>query len=378
MNERTRIAHETAEMLTRASGSIGDLSAVIGFDGFVDQIIDVVESRTSAESYQPMRKIVDLSDRIQGASGRSANLELVVKLTKLGGNGPIMANALTKPGVKVTYIGNLGQPLDPVFEDFASRARVVSIAQPGYTDALEFKDGKLMLGKHQHLRDVTWENVLAAISLDEFVSIADRADLIAANNWTMLPQMDGIWLGISRDVAPRLSSGKRRTFFCDFADPEKRTVESLRHALKLLQLFEDKFEVSLGLNLKEAVQVIEALEIDLASEVSDDVEAAAVAIRSQVDLACVVIHPRTGASAATRETSATFAGPFTNDPKINTGGGDHFNAGFALARLLGLPLPHCLALGTATSGYYVREAVSPGVQELVDFLQTFPEPEPTG
>ena len=55
--------------------------------------------------------------------GESSNYELVVKQQKLGGNGPIMANALASFGMNVTYIGNLGYPaIHPVFEEFAKRA----------------------------------------------------------------------------------------------------------------------------------------------------------------------------------------------------------------------------------------------------------------
>ena len=72
----------------------------------------------------------------------------MVTQRKLGGNGPIMANALACLGLHVTYLGCLGYPeIDPVFRDFATRATVRSIAEAGHTDALEFDDGKLMLGK---------------------------------------------------------------------------------------------------------------------------------------------------------------------------------------------------------------------------------------
>ena len=94
-----------------------------------------------------------LSTRLAGAAGKSTNIELVNQVTKLGGNGPIMANALASFGIAVTYIGNLGYPtLHPVFEPFAKVAEVHSIAEPGHTDALEFEDGKIMLGKKHIIR----------------------------------------------------------------------------------------------------------------------------------------------------------------------------------------------------------------------------------
>ena len=46
------------------------------------------------------------------------------QLTKLGGNGPIMANALASLGLRVTYLGNLGYPnLHPVFPRFCRPRR---------------------------------------------------------------------------------------------------------------------------------------------------------------------------------------------------------------------------------------------------------------
>ncbi len=98
---------------------------------------------------QRLPTIAKLADRLAAAAGKSTNIELVNQITKLGGNGPIMANALASFGLQVTYLGMLGYPkLHPVFGPFAQRAEVHSIAEPGHTDALEFEDGKIMLGKH--------------------------------------------------------------------------------------------------------------------------------------------------------------------------------------------------------------------------------------
>ena len=47
--------------------------------------------------------------------------------------------------------------------------------------------------------------------------------------------------------------------------------------------------------------------------------------------------------------TAKFLGPFVQHPKISTGAGDHFNAGFALGRTLGFDLEQSLCCGVATS-----------------------------
>jgi sugar/nucleoside kinase (ribokinase family) len=89
----------------------------------------------------------------------------------------------------------------------------------------------------------------------------------------------------------------------------------------------------------------------------------------------VVIHPRRGAAAATEHHSAKFAGPFVQQPKISTGAGDHFNAGFCLGDVLGLSLEGSLCAGCATSGHYVRTAQSPTILQLADFIATLPPPQ---
>ena len=84
----------------------------------------------------------------------------------------------------------------------------------------------------------------------------------------------------------------------------------------------------------------------------------------------MVVHPTHFAAAADANGSACVEGPFTAKPKITTGAGDHFNAGFSVGCVLGLGLEQSLQIGVATSGFYVRNAKSPKVNDLVKFLKT--------
>ena len=199
------------------------MTAFVGLDGFVDEILHVVDKRESADKYLRLPTIAQLAERLAGAAGRSTNVELVSQLTKLGGNGPIMANALASFGLKVTYLGILGYPnLHPVFADFAKRAEVHSIAEPGYTDALEFEDGKIMLGKHQSLKQMNWENIKSRFGQDKFAAKFGSADLVGFVNWTMLTHMSDIWAAVLKEICPGMNGPRRKLFF-DLADPEKRT-----------------------------------------------------------------------------------------------------------------------------------------------------------
>jgi sugar/nucleoside kinase (ribokinase family) len=163
--------------------------------------------------------------------------------------------------------------------------------------------------------------------------------------------------------------------FVDLADPEKRTHEDIAAALKILSGFQASVDVILGLNLKESSEVAEVLGIDVAGDAEGAIEQTARAIREKLGVGCVVIHPRKGAAAATAKESAAFAGPFVQQPKISTGAGDHFNAGFCLGRVLGLSLEESLCAGVGTSGFYVRTAMSPTGKELGEFLGKLPGPQ---
>jgi sugar/nucleoside kinase (ribokinase family) len=94
-------------------------------------------------------------------------------------------------------------------------------------------------------------------------------------------------------------------------------------------------------------------------------------IRETLKIDTLVVHPTADAACATPEGTAYVKGPFCNQPKITTGAGDHFNSGFATGRLIGLSPTAALTLAVATSGFYVRTAVSPSLDELADFIATW-------
>jgi sugar/nucleoside kinase (ribokinase family) len=169
-------------------------------------------------------------------------------------------------------------------------------------------------------------------------------------------------------VLPRLPARPDRIFFFDLADPEKRAVADLRAALATMARFEAFGRVTLGLNLKEAQQVASALGGAAVGETEAALKASAAEIRARLDVSTVVIHPRESAACATRAGAWWVPGPFTATPRITTGAGDHFNAGFTAGQLLGLEPETCLATGVCTSGHYVRTGESPTLGAVETFL----------
>ncbi len=363
---------QTAAELIAAKDRVGQMTAFIGLDGFVDDILHVVDKRESAEKYQRLPLISRLAGRLEAAAGKSTNLELVSQMTKLGGNGPIMANALASFGLKVTYVGTLGYPnLHPVFAEFAKRAEVHSIAEPGYTDALEFDDGKVMIGKHQSLKQMNWENIQSRFGRAQFAAKLAEASLVGFVNWTMLPYMSQIWRAVLKEICPSLNT-QRRKLFIDLADPEKRTREDVLGALELVAAFQKYFDVILGLNEKESQEIGTHLGLPTKDHTPDGLRKLSQAIHQRVQVDTVVIHPTAYALASGPEGTALVEGPFTPKPKITTGAGDHFNSGFCLGKLVGLQTEKCLLAGVATSGFYVRTGQSPSVTDLAGMLRNWP------
>jgi sugar/nucleoside kinase (ribokinase family) len=372
---RQEILEGAARKLTEAERSVRSQKALVGLDGFVDSIIEVVDKRYADGRFDPIPTITAMGDKIRAAAGESSNYELIVRRQKLGGNGPIMAHALACLGLDVTYIGSLGYPeIHPVFRPLAEKAKVFSIAEAGSTDALEFDDGKIMLGKYESLRSMGWASLVERVGLDEFSKMVRESTFVGMVNWTMLPEMSRIWEKMLEEVVPSLGSA-RPTLFVDLADPEKRTPEDIKSALGLLTRFAESVDVVLGLNLKEAMEVSAVLNLPSQPDPEESVADLAASLRERLQLACVVVHPRRAAAAATSEAKARFEGPFVSHPRISTGAGDHFNAGFCLGRIVGLDLEESLCSGVACSGYYVRSAESPSLRELAAFVAELPPPE---
>jgi hypothetical protein len=371
MNPQLREQH-AADLVSKI-GRASQLTAFIGLDGFVDEILHVVDKRESMDNYSRLPLIDQLAERLAAAAGKSTNVELVTQVTKLGGNGPIMGNAMATFGLKVTYLGVLGYPnLHPVFADFAKRADVHSIAEPGYTDALEFEDGKIMLGKHQSLKQMNWANIKSRFGLDKFATAFGKADLVGFVNWTMLTCMTEIWSSVLKEVCPSLPNSSRRVLFVDLADPEKRTAADISAALALIAQFQKYFNVILGLNEKEGQEIGQNLGLDTKDHSPEGLQKLCGEIHSRLKIDSVVLHPTAYAVASGPDGKAIVQGPFTPKPKITTGAGDHFNSGFCLGKLLGFSTERSLLTGVTTSGFYVRTGQSPTLQDLAGMLRNWP------
>jgi len=349
------------------------LNMIIGCDGFVDEIIHLVDKRQDYANYTRIPTIAEYGKRISRAAGLSANIEMVTIQTKLGGNGPILSNALLEYGVELIYVGALGKPdIHPVFKPMADKAKAVySLCNAAGTDALEFEDGKIMMGKHSVLKELTWEAMKHDMGGPKGIAkLINESHLFGMENWTMIPHMSAIWEGLIEEVFPLLENRQVKPLaFFDLADPDKRTPEDLLKAMKLIGRFEDKFRTILGLNEKEVYQVAEVMGVKtIDAPEAEKLKHAVVETHKKLGIYCLMVHPVRSACCAIGNEYFTIDGAYCEKPKLTTGAGDNLNSGFCLAQALGLDPLSSLALGVATSGYYVRNAKSPSLDEVIEFI----------
>jgi len=126
----------------------------------------------------------------------------------------------------------------------------------------------------------------------------------------------------------------------------------------------------LGLNEKEAYEIAEVFDIHIDETLSNDekLKFTVTEVYKKLGIYCLVVHPTKEAVCCIGGEYYRQDGPFCASPVLTTGAGDNFNAGFCLGLSLDLFAQDALTLGVSTSGFYVRNAKSPTLPDLLGFL----------
>ncbi len=366
MNE---VLKKTIESIEEQKNSLTSKETTIGIDAFIDKIVRVVYSKNDSDEYTFFNDIAQFGNHLVSKSGKSCGIEICERFTKLGGNAPIMANALGCAGVNVNCVCAFGNPeIDPIFKDLSPKCSLFTIGNPGYTTALEFNDGKIMLSQRDHLHKIDWTELKRAIGLEKLKGFIDRSHLIGLVNWNGMIHFNAIFKGILDEIVLQSTPDKNKIIFFDMADFSERTKEDICEAVELINKFNDFHSVVFGLNENEAILLYNALfperEAPELKELGDY-------MFHNLNVDYLVIHTLTDALAWSKTEFVKTPSLYVKKPKLSTGGGDNFNAGLCLGFLLGLELAGALYAANGTSGYYVRNAQSPSIENLIETLQNW-------
>lgn len=351
---------EKLEALSFAEGSV-----TVGFDGFTDTIVRVVEGVGADGALDHFQSKRAFGEKLVELGSRNASFELTEIATKIGGNGPNTAHAFGRLGLRVDCIGMLGHPrLNDVFARMDANCTLHSFAEPTRTTALEFDDGKILLAGSRVLHTADWPMVRDTIGLETLIALFAESDIIGFVNWGEIEHATEIWEGVERDVLPYAEPHKSRIAFFDLADPTKRDRDFDRLAALIARL-STHHETVLCLNRNEAQAVARHLSIEPASHI----EELGAAIYAAIVVDTLVIRDPRMAMAWTSNGLASVGTFHVPLPRLSTGGGDNFNAGYCFARLAGLDVRASLVVASAVAGLYVVNGESPTRDELIAFLK---------
>jgi sugar/nucleoside kinase (ribokinase family) len=358
---------DLCDIIVRNEKTLATKTSTAGFDGFVDTIVRIIRSKEPGLPHTFFTTTSEFGAYIVGKGGTSFGLEVEERKIKLGGNMPIMAHALGTFGVHVNCIGALGYPeIHPVFKNISSNCHVYSFAGPGASTAFEFNDGKIMFAQMGELNSFGWEKIKQAVGLNTLLKLYESSDLLCVVNWSEIDMSSDIWKGVLKDIFPCYDTQSRnQTALFDLSDFSKRSPEAIREALGLIREFSVHARVTLSLNKNETRNIFELL---YHQPPVDDFFEMGTQMFERLGVEILLLHSPKEAIAI--DHNGVFSSPtfFVEQPKISTGAGDHFNAGFSAARLLKMDLRRSLVFANAVSASYVKTGVSPHLSEVAAFL----------
>ena len=168
----------------------------VGFDGFIDIVVRPVRvlGKGGPEFFTTIEQF---GQYIAGKASLSCSIDLDKIGERPGGNMPNYVKALAALGIETDCIGTVGYPeRNSLFDDLAVSGRVRGIANPGVSNALEFRDGKVFLACNGDVDQVNYRLLEERIGRDGLIQWLIGADCLSLLNWSEMKQSTSIWQGL--------------------------------------------------------------------------------------------------------------------------------------------------------------------------------------
>lgn len=361
-------ANVDGSLLADFSPDLGDERVVVGFDGYVDRVREIVEGESDPGAARNVRRLGDLGERISAAA--EAERSLLMKWDsheeRAGGHVCHVARALGRLGYAPVMLGTFGHPPKALYREEFDGHRLESLGEPAYTDAIEFDDWKFMLTERGELRSLDWATIREQVGFDQLAAYLDGAAALSIGYWAEIGGTTSILEGLANELLPSLSDPPDHLLI-DPADIGKRPTAELERGRAALSDLDETVPVTLSANQFETADIANAL--DSAADRSQ-MEAAAVA-RERLGVSRFVTHRATKSVLVSESDRVAVGVPTTDDPVSTTGVGDYFNAGVVLGLIHDRPPHEIVVLGNAIAGYFVRQGDVPTAGDLDTFLSSY-------
>jgi sugar/nucleoside kinase (ribokinase family) len=347
--------------------SVGPPRTVLGFDGFVDNVRQVVDERTTPESFEPMTELGALGERIAASADdrSSITIEWTREGTRTGGLTCHLARAFIRLGASPVMVGAYGDPELDVFADEFAAATRHSFGEPNYTEAVEFDDGKLLVTETGATRTLDWGTLVDAVGAETLADALDGADVLGVGYWVVSPDLPSVLTGLRESVWPTLADPPE-TVLLDPGDIRQLSDDVLDAGVDPIRDFASVAPVTLSANRAEMRRLATRFDSSPSS-----LSAAAASVREGLGLRRAVAHADDVSVAAGPDGTASVAVPHVDDPAMTTSAGDHFNVGLLLGLSAGLSDPAAVCLGNVVAGHFVRTGDPPSAAEVRTFLDGY-------
>jgi hypothetical protein len=278
-------------------------------------------------------------------------------------------------------VGRFGRPpVDRFREEFADRD-LLSVGDPGRTDAVEFDDGKLLLAELGDVDRFTWQTIVDRAGLEALADRFDGLDLLGIGYWVDTPRVATVLDGLRTELFPTLSSPPDRILF-DPGDVRQIGSDRVAEGIDALGRMDDEVPVTLSANRSETEILADRVAPDTGTRPSGDTDAvgqpldwsldrAASVVRKGLEVTRVVGHAAETAVAASNDGVTQVTVPRVANPELTTSAGDHFNAGLIVGLLQDMDDDAALVAGCSLAGHFVRSGTAPSPRAFRSFVSSY-------
>lgn len=345
---------------------------LLGIDGMIDEVWELLDSRTGANEYIKMTKLMELGDAITQRGTGGLAKERLLKRRSSGGFTCNTGRATAMLGARTTLLGMYGSGSpDPVFEEFHDLCQMISLGDPAQIHVLEFMDGKIFMPNLDALIHLRWDHLVERLGMARLLELC-QVDIVGMGYWSNLYDFEAILQGV---VDCCLAGGKTKRVFHDFANLNKRSPQALEEAITLLGRLSQTLPQTLSLNEHEGDILARQLQVSYPEAASgaqgeEALLQATIQLREKTGLDEIIIHTLYFAAIATAtQGSALVHQDYYHNAVKTTGSGDTFNGGYMMASMTNLNPRERLMVANAATRYYVEHAVPPTCQQLLEQLE---------